>query len=262
MSRLALMEQIARDAGELLVGFFRQRNLSSWLKPDQSVVTQADLASDRLISDALRREFPQSGILSEEIQPELLSSAGESSDTWVIDPLDGTSNFSLGLPVWGVLITHLVQGWPIETVNYFPVMGELYAARRGQGATLNGVPIHIEPPHKDRPYSFFSCCSRTHQSYQVSVPYKTRIFGSAAYTFCCLARGAALIGFEATAKIWDIAGAWLLVSEAEGAIETLDGSQPFPTLAGVDYAQQRFPTLAAATSGLLVRSHGQIQPRV
>ena len=108
-------------------------------------------------------------------------------------------------------------------MQYFPLLNELYTAQRGQGAWLNGNPIHTRPPDPDQPYGFFACCSRTHRRYQISIPYKPRILGSAAYSFCMLARGAALIGMEVSPKIWDIAGAWLLVQEAGGCIEPLEG---------------------------------------
>jgi myo-inositol-1(or 4)-monophosphatase len=95
----------------------------------------------------------------------------------------------------------------------------------------------------------------------VDLRYKTRILGSASYTWCAVARGAAIIGFEATPKIWDIAAGWLLVSEAQGVIETFDASQPFPLIPGFDYRAQDFPTLAAATPELAKKAREQIRPR-
>ena len=76
-----------------------------------------------------------------------------------------------------------------------------------------------------------------------------------------VARGVSLLAFEATPKIWDIAAPWLLVQEAGGVIETLDGSQPFPLKPDIDYARQNYPTLAAATSDLAIRAHQQIIPK-
>ncbi len=180
---------------------------------------------------------------------------------WIVDPLDGTTNFSLGLHVWGVLITRLQASQPEMTVHYFPLLDELYAAQHGQGAWLNGNPIHTRPPDPDRPYGFFACCSRTHRRYQISIPYKPRILGSAAYTFCMLARGTALIGLEVTPKIWDIAGAWLLIQEAGGCIQPLEGSAPFPIGAEIAYNQANFPTLGTATPELMEFARTKISPK-
>ena len=90
------------------------------------------------------------------------------------------------------------------------------------------------------------------------IPYKTRILGSAAYSMCSLARGSALIAFEAAAKIWDIAGAWLLIPEAGGVIETLNVNLPFPLIPGKDYSIQNYPALATTTPELLVKSREQL----
>lgn len=253
---------LAHQAGDLLQRYFEQANLNTRLKTDNTVVTEADIASDELISKSLKKAFPDDVLLSEELAPE--ASGEENSNQpwlWIIDPLDGTTNFSLGLHYWGVLLTRLQAGFPVLTVMYFPLLNELYTAQAGQGAELNGRKLAISPPDPQNKTTFFSCCSRTYTRYQVSVPYKNRILGSAAYSLCAVARGIALVSFEATPKIWDIAGGWLLVQEAGGSVATLDGSQPFPVQLNRSYARQDYPTLAAATPTLLQRSQSQIIPK-
>jgi myo-inositol-1(or 4)-monophosphatase len=196
------------------------------------------------------------------LQPDFASPADEPhSVVWVVDPLDGTTNFSLGLHVWGVSLARTVDGWTETGVLYFPLIDELYYAQQGQGAYLNGKSIHVCTPEASSPQTFFACCSRTHQRFQVNLPYKARILGSAAYTFCAVGRGIAILGFEATPKIWDLAAAWLVVKEAGGEIETYDESRPFPLRSQVDYARANFPTLAAATPRLLEKARRQIVPR-
>ncbi len=250
--------QLARQAGILLMDYFKPTGTRVNLKSDHSVVTEADLAVDHLIADAIRTAYPEDGLLSEELQTTL----GENvSIVWIVDPLDGTTNFSLGLPIWGVCIARLVEGYPDSAVVYFPALDELCTAETGKGAFRNGEPIQVKPPTPDQPTAFFSCCTRTHRKYVVDLRYKTRILGSASYTWCAVARGAAIIGFEATPKIWDIAAGWLLVNEAKGVIETFDGSQPFPLTPGFDYRQQNFPTLAAATPDLAAKAREQIRLR-
>jgi myo-inositol-1(or 4)-monophosphatase len=144
---------------------------------------------------------------------------------------------------------------------YFPLLDELYTAQLGRGAFLNGEPIQVKPPTPDQPTAFFACCGRTHRHYTVSVPYKPRILGSAAYSLCAVARGAAVLGFETTPKLWDLAAAWLVLQQAGGAVETYAGSQPFPLQNGLDYSQLPYPTLFAATPGLLSRGREWIQPK-
>lgn len=238
---------------------YPSRDTPTQLKADRSVVTQADLAADALISQAIKQEYPGDLILSEEAQPQL--EANPSGAVWIIDPLDGTTNFSLGLPFWGVSIAQVVGGAPQNAVIYFPKLDELYTATQGQGAQFNGNPLVIKPPSADQHAAFFSCCSRTFRHYQVRIPYKPRILGSATYSLCCVARGIALIGFEAMPKIWDIAATWLLVREAGGSIETYNHLQPFPARKNIDYNQVNYPTLAAATPALLNWARSKITPK-
>ncbi len=102
-----------------MLSHFQGPGLHARLKGDRSVVTEADLAADRLISASIHGEYPGDAFLSEELQPSI---SGEDVDAiWVIDPLDGTTNFSLGLPIWGVSIARLVGGWPDIGVLYFPI---------------------------------------------------------------------------------------------------------------------------------------------
>ncbi|OGO64921.1 MAG: hypothetical protein A2030_03790, partial [Chloroflexi bacterium RBG_19FT_COMBO_50_10] len=228
------------------------------LKADHSFVTEVDLAADRLIAQAIHQHAPDEILLSEELQTGL---ASLEPAVWVVDPLDGTTNYSLGLHVWGVSIARLVAGQPELGVLYFPLIEELYVAERGQGAYWNSDPIHVRLPDPQQPWPFFSCCSRTHRRYTITIPYKPRILGSAAYSFCMLARGTAAVAFEASPKVWDLSAAWLLVQEAGGVIAPLKGEDPFPVVPDRDYAKLSFPTLAAASVALLTTSHQQIQPK-
>ena len=248
--------ELALQAGALLKQSFQLEGTQASLKSDRSFVTAVDLSADSLITRAIHQEVPNESILSEESSTNLTKL---DPAVWVVDPLDGTTNFSLGLHVWGVSIARLAQGQPELGVIFFPFLGELYVAERGQGASLNGSPIHTRTPDPQQPLSFFACCSRTHRRYAVSIPYKPRILGSAAYSFCMLARGTALVAFEATPKVWDLAAAWLLVQEAGGRIAAYDGEAPFPLAPLRDYASTSFPTLAAASDDLFLKSIDQIK---
>lgn len=262
-SLLSFTVQLAQDAGNLLLEYFQHSNKKISYKNDWSVVTEADLAVDRYISGELKRRYPGDRILSEELSPFLEAAKGEliEGPTWIVDPLDGTTNFTLGLPFWGILLARTQSGIPDLTVMYFPVLDELYTAMDGQGAYLNQEPIHTSQSPSNSTPTFFACCSRAHRMYEIKIPYKTRILGSAAYTFCLVGRGSALIGLEATSKIWDIAGPWLLIKESGGIIEPYSGKQPFPIVTGVHYENENFATLAAATPDLMIKARNWIRPK-
>jgi myo-inositol-1(or 4)-monophosphatase len=254
---LQFITDLARRTGKLLLDHFRVGGTDTRLKSDYTVVTEADLAADSLVTGAIREAYPQDLVLSEELHPSLPQ--GHTGAVWVVDPLDGTTNFSLGLPIWGVSIARVVNGMPETAATYFPLIGEIYTAHKGAGAYLNGERIRAQEPVKGKPTTYFACCGHTHRQYHVSVPYKPRILGSAAYNFCAVARGIAVLGFEATAKVWDLAAAWLLVPEAGGVIEAHHGRAAFPLTSGLDYTALAFPTLAAATAKMVAKGRDMIR---
>lgn len=261
LAPLPAMIDLAKRAGEYLTRCYYSSDFTYGYKPDHSIVTQADLEADRLIKSYLEAHFPEDLILSEELSPRLsIAEAEPARDIWVIDPLDGTTNFSLGLPFWGISIARVRDGWPSLAVLYYPILDELYTAELGVGASFNEKPLQIQTIAGDR-QTFFSCCSRTYRNYQVDIPYKARILGSASYTFCAVARGMAAIGFEAAPKIWDLAGAWLVLAESGGRISTIQGGSPFPIAFGEDYSTRIFPVLAAQTAERLEWARGRLRPR-
>jgi len=242
---LIFAENLAQEAGDMLAQYFRLEGTRGDLKEDRTIVTEADLAADSHIRQAIQSAYPEDAILTEETNQAPL---GPDRPLWVIDPLDGTTNFSLGLHTWGVSIARLVSGYPDTAALYFPVYQELYSAQRGQGAFLNRQRLMIDP-HKQQPkISFFACCSRTFRQYDVSVKYKTRILGAAAYDFCSVARGAAIAAFQASTQIWDIAAGWLVLEEAGGIAELFSGDSPFPYLPNGRYSATIYPTLMSANA--------------
>ena len=208
MTPLTFATQLAQKTGALLAEYYRPAGIDVSIKSDRTVVTAADLAADQLLRDAISQAYPEDGILSEEagtIYPE-----GKSA-VWILDPLDGTTNFSLGLHHWGVSIARLVDGFPDVGVLYFPLLDELITASKGGGAYLNGSQLRVKLPTPDQPTSFFSCCSRGNRFYNIDIRYKTRILGSAAYGLVTVARGSAILAFEVTPKVWDFSASWLIL---------------------------------------------------
>lgn len=253
---LVFAVQLALNAGNLLRQYYKPEGVHVDEKPDHTVVTEADMAVDQLITHEIKVNYPSDAIISEE-SSHLIEN--DQNPIWIIDPLDGTTNFSLGLSIWGVSIARIVNNHPEIGVVYFPLINELYTARRGRGSFLNQKSITVRAPDPTQPMSFFACCSRSYRYYDISIPYKTRILGSAAYSFCLVARGAALLGFEATSKIWDLAAVWLLVEEAGGVITAFEGSPAFPITSHDDFSKTNFPSLAAATADVFKMGKNKIQ---
>ncbi len=258
MNTLEFTSQLAQETGDMLISFYRPSGIQAQLKTDRTVVTEADLSADRHLRNRISQAYPKDAILSEEAETTYPSNK---SVVWIIDPLDGTTNFSLGFHYWGVSIARLVNGYPELGVLYFPLLNELFTAVKGEGAYLNGDKLKVNPPNPRQPTSFFSCCSRANRFYDIELKYKTRILGSAAYGLATVARGSALLAFEVTPKIWDFSASWLITEEAGGLIAPLDGNQPYPLIPGIDYEEKSFPLLSAATPILLTEGRTKIRKR-
>src|SRR5436305_4104247 len=137
MAMQAFISDVARQAGALLVRYFRTGMLSSEAKGAWDLVTEADRASEALIIAAVRARFPDHDVFGEETG----RSGTAARMLWLIDPLDGTLNFSRGLPIWGVSVA-LAEGDDVRYGAFFdPVHNELFYAERGAGATLNGQAV-------------------------------------------------------------------------------------------------------------------------
>ena len=254
ITRLELAKDTAERTGKLLQRYFQAGNQPGTLKADQTLVTEADRAADQFIQDRIFQEYPSDQILSEEGS----TFFPDGRHVWVIDPLDGTVNFSKGMNHWGISIAHLKNGLPQTAVVFFPETSELFSAEKGGGAELNGRRLMLTDDKDNDLFQIFVHCSRMSQRYRVNLPYKTRSLGSAAYHLCLVSNNTATLAFESTPKIWDIAGAWLIVSEAGGVITSLGNNQPFPAKSGVDYQNVSFPTLAAESDDILADAREKI----
>jgi len=234
---LPAMSAIAREAGALLMQYFHQ-GLKIEYKGDADLVTAADRASEALIRERISRQFPSHDVLGEE---QGLNDQG-SDYRWYVDPLDGTTNFAHGYPVFCVsmALEHRVaqSGSNVETkrvagVVYDPTRDELFAAEQGRGAHLNGKPIHVSkaatlkecllatgfPSHKRHKnpniHFYHQITLRTHG---------VRRAGSAALDLCNVACGRFDGFWEFNLNPWDTAAGVLIVEEAGGKVSRFDGS--------------------------------------
>lgn len=252
-SVLDFAQTITSTVGSQLLKDFGQVQASQ--KADGSLVTRADRWADETIRAAIASHFPDHGILSEEAEHKF----PDTQWCWIIDPLDGTTNFTRGIPIWGISLGLLYQGTPVFGYVHFPPIAQTFhgfwdsesgITGSHKGAFLNGRPIHSST---DSPSSnhFFNLCSRSTSVMQHPFPCKIRMLGVASYNFLSVATGAVLGGVEATPKIWDIAGAWVIVQAAGGVWEPLNSEPIFPLKVGEDYGARSLPTLVASSPELV-----------
>src|SRR5215216_7422464 len=220
--------RIARDAGQILRDRFGQPH-DVRFKGAIDLVTEADQAAEDLIADRLRALCPDHDLLCEEGSVGL--TAGNAY-RWVVDPLDGTTNFAHGLPTFAVSIALEDAGVPVVGVVYDPMRDELFVARRGGGATLNGAPIHVSGV--DRLISsilvtgFSYDFERRAQQAEIWLDFLTRVqairqTGSAALNLCYIAAGRLEGYWERGISPWDVSAGAVIVTEAGGTVTDMRG---------------------------------------
>ncbi len=221
----------AYRAGEILRN--SQGNLTDIQKKgDIDLVTEADTASEKAIIETILNDFPDHGILAEESG----STRADSPYQWIVDPLDGTTNYAHGLDQFSVSIAFSRNGRIVMGLVLVPANGDFYLAEEGQGARLNGAPIQVSKSgtvHESLlvtgfPYNFkeimemliarFTRCLSRSQG--------VRRFGSAAIDLCLVASGRFDGFWEQNLKPWDTAAGLLIVKEAGGRVTDFD-DRPF-----------------------------------
>ena len=219
---LSVCETAARRAGELAAARFRT-DVEVSLKGRANVVTDVDLASERLILDYVGREYPDFGILSEESEPV----PGAVPYTWVVDPIDGTRNFAEGIPHFCVVVAIAAGDEVVAGVTYDPVRDELFAAQKGQGAYLNGQRIRVSDRADlgdsvlgfDLGYDFGSAKLLLEMAAGIWPRTQAyRLMGSSALSIAYTACGRIDLYFHHSLSSWDIASGILLAREAGGQV--------------------------------------------
>ena len=227
MSEAALAAAVdaARAAARVALKYYRG-GFAVILKPDDTPVTQADREAERVIIEILGRAFPEHGVLGEEF-----GGAGTTDTRWIIDPIDGTKNFVRHIPLWATLIALEERGEITVGVVHNPVTGDLYTARRGAGAFLNGERITVSA-EVDLARAFLvhaglrtvRRAGRWEEFMRlVDVTDRQRGFGD--YVgYGLVAEGKAEVYAELDLKPWDLAPCKLLVEEAGGRFTDWDGT--------------------------------------
>jgi len=218
--------EVSKAAGEIASRFFRDPSLAVEVKGAQDWVSEADKAVETFIRDRIAAEWPKDGIHGEEHGDR----RGTSGFDWVIDPIDGTTNFVNGIPAWTVVLAGVVENRTEIGVIHDPNFGETFSARRASGATLNGAPMQVAK-------------GVALESGTVSVGYSNRVEAahvvpviadlvargalyhrnaSGALSLAYVAAGRLLGYVEEHMNAWDCLAGQLMIAEAAGVIEPQD----------------------------------------
>jgi len=218
---------VAREAGALLT---REALLPREIREKGrrgDLVTDADRASERIVLERLRSEYPDATILTEETG----THAGTADERWIVDPLDGTTNFAHGYPLFCVSIAYERSGELIAGVIYAPAMDEMFIAERGSGARMNDRDIRVSPVERvaaamvctgfhpadfERNAAHFRAASNAAQA--------VRRDGSAALDLAYVACGRFDGFWEFGLHPWDVAAGTLIVTESGGVVSRVDAS--------------------------------------
>ena len=226
-------EKAAKEAGKLLnENFYKAKGMSAKSKGD--IVIDIDVAAEKIILDAIKSNFPDHDILSEEA-----GGIGNSTSkyTWVVDPIDGTMNYYHGMSPYRIGIGLLEDKKPILNVLYNPTKDELYVASKGGGAFLNGQKISVSDRGdlKDCVVMFHLSSKKDPRTRTMNVLEKicetamqVRMLGSTLASVSYIASGRFDVFFSVQQKAWDILPGALLIKEAGGKVTDIKGNEITP----------------------------------
>jgi myo-inositol-1(or 4)-monophosphatase len=230
-----LVEPIIRKAGDILLSYYHQQ--LTWKdKQENGFVTEADLASEKYLIEQLNKLLPEASFFAEESGKQ---GPGECRYCWVIDPLDGTTNFAYGIPYFCISIALTDHDEPIFGMLYLPLQNELFYAQKSKGAYLNAEPISVaEQRPLNRTLLFvgfpyekgIAFLNTLHYLADISPRmYAFRHLGAIAVEQAYLACGRGDGIFFEDLAWWDVAAGLLLIKEAGGEVTTFEGTQITPT---------------------------------
>ena len=233
MSLVELAEEVAREAGAQLREAFSGARLVTQTKSSPTdLVSEADVAAERLIRERLLGERPDDGILGEEGS----DTTGTSGLRWIVDPLDGTTNFLFGIPQWGVSIAVEDAEGMLAGVVYDPMRDQIWAAERGGAPTLDGEPLERPEPPRELATALvatgfgYDAAVRAAQAEVASrvlpLVRDLRRMGSAAIDLAWTAAGRYDAYYERGIKTWDVAAGALICRQVGLEVRTLAPAAP------------------------------------
>jgi len=218
------IENLLRQAAdeELQTRFTR---VSARMKADGSLITEADTAMQSRILAELRSRWPSIPVVGEEMEPRRQQAIVDSQDSfWCLDPLDGTTNYSAGLPYYAVSLSLVRQARAVAGWVYDPQRRECFRAELGKGTMLNGSPL-TTPPGPDELSECVALVDLKGLPYELGVrlmrtpPYRSqRSFGAVALDWCWVAAGRCHVYLHGRQNIWDYSAGSLVLAEAGGAV--------------------------------------------
>lgn len=222
------------------------------LKADGSLLTEADTAMQKAMKSFLDANWPEFALLGEESEKHEQQAALDSPNgCWILDPIDGTTNFANGIAFFSVSLALMINGELVAGLIYDPARDELFEARLGLGAQLNGKPIKTDT----NPRSLKECVGiidfkrlddALATALAIQAPYASqRSFGSVALDWCWIAAGRGQLYLHGNQSLWDYAAGWLILNEAGGASISLDGQAVLVKKIG------KRPAIAASNQALL-----------
>ncbi len=226
---VATVIDVVKDAATLIVSL-RKRSLILDVKMDGSLVTEVDQEIQNKLKRILFSNWPEYGFIGEEMAHVDQVRICQQSERgyWVLDPLDGTTNFAAGFLFFGVSLALVVDGSPVLAVIYDPVRDECFSAQLGQGACLNGNPMTC--PNGQH---LSDCIANVDYKHLVSdlsarlvrcPPYRSqRNLGSSVLEWCWLAAGRIQLYLHGGQKLWDFSAGYLILRESGGAATSLSG---------------------------------------
>jgi myo-inositol-1(or 4)-monophosphatase len=227
MKKLAIFA--AKKAGQRLLKEFKKLSLAKIKAKDKhDILTPADLESEKIILDLIQKKFPGHSILTEESSPKIK----KSPFIWVIDPLDGTTNFAMKNPIWSIAISLWKNNKPLFGVVFAPAMNEFFVAETGKGACLNGQKIKVSKITKLQESLLTFCHGHCEQDIKRAIKLyqkfklggrDLRQLGSAAIEMGFVAAGRTESIMIPGANPWDVAAGTVLVREAGGRVTDFEG---------------------------------------
>ncbi|MDR8390122.1 inositol monophosphatase [Aliifodinibius sp. S!AR15-10] len=227
---LEIAKQAARKGSEIIIQYTTDKDFDIELKGKNDLVTDADLATEKVVLKIIQEAFPEDQVMAEESQEERRVPEAR---TWLVDPIDGTTNFAHGFPIYCVSVAMWEHREPKVGVVLEVGRDELFSAVKGQGAYLNGSPIHVSKTTDPAntligtgfPYRDLYLVKHYLElfEYLMHNTHGVRRPGSAAFDMCCVAAGRYDGFYEYSLNAWDVAAASLIIKEAGGVLSDWEG---------------------------------------
>lgn len=221
---------IAKEAGKIAMKHFgRPENCRMKDRQKEQVVCETDIAVESFLKSNVLEKFPDHSILAEESEP----SMGNSEYLWIIDPIDGTRNYTHGHPTFGISIALAKNREVVLGVVYFPIYDWLFTAEKGKGAELNGKKIHVSARKPgDDTMGNYGCAFYKEKKEQIEIldryidiVRKVRIEGAATFGLCLVASGVYESYIARFTNPWDFAASCLAIEEAGGKVTDFKGNK-------------------------------------